>query len=47
VVLGFVVENGKSRWLGGDEISSGVLAAIQSGEPLKVVGTLEPWGAKP
>jgi NAD(P)-dependent dehydrogenase (short-subunit alcohol dehydrogenase family) len=47
VVLGFVVENGKSRWLNNAEISAGVLAAIESAAPLSIVGTVEPWSAKP
>ena len=47
VVLGFVVESGKSRWLTNAEISGGVLAAIQSGEALRIVGTVEPWSSRP
>jgi len=47
VVLGFVVENGRSRWLGNDEISQGVFAAVQSGAAHSVVGTVQPWSAKP
>ncbi|MEI9989982.1 MAG: hypothetical protein WDM86_08080 [Rhizomicrobium sp.] len=47
VVLGFVVEQGRSRWLTNDEISSGVFAALQSGAPLFIVGTVEPWSARP
>ena len=47
VVLGFVVETGHSRWLTSDEISSGVFAAIRSGAPLSIVGTVEPWTARP
>ena len=47
VVLGFVVENGGSRWLTNDEISSGVFAAIQSGAPLSIIGTVKPWTARP
>ncbi|HEY4942842.1 MAG TPA: hypothetical protein VII56_15545 [Rhizomicrobium sp.] len=47
VVLGFVVEGGKSRWLNNAEISAGVFAAVQSGAPLSIVGTVEPWSAKP
>ncbi len=47
VVLGFVVENGRSRWLTNDEISAGVFAALESGAPLSIVGTVEPWSAKP
>jgi hypothetical protein len=46
-VLGFVVENGGSRWLTNDEISSGVFAAIQSGAPISIIGTVEPWTARP
>ena len=47
VVLGFVVEKGSSRWLSNDEISAGVLAAIESEQPVSIVGTVEPWSAKP
>ena len=47
VVLGFVVEKGKSRWLNNAEISAGVLAAVESAAPFSVVGTVEPWSAKP
>lgn len=47
VLLGFVVENGASRWLSNEEISQGVLAAIESEKPVAIVGTVEPWSAKP
>ncbi len=47
IVLGFVVEGGRSRWLNNDEISSGVFAAIESGAPLSIIGTVEPWSAHP
>ena len=47
VVLGFVIEGGKSRWLTNAEISAGVLAALESGAPFRIVGTVEPWSAKP
>jgi len=47
VVLGFAVENGASRWLGNEEISAGVLAAIESEEAVSIVGVVEPWSAKP
>jgi hypothetical protein len=46
-VLGFVVESGGSRWLTNDEISSGVFAAIQSDLPTSIIGTVEPWTARP
>jgi NAD(P)-dependent dehydrogenase (short-subunit alcohol dehydrogenase family) len=38
VLLGGVREVGGSRWLTNDEISAGVLAAVDAGEPLAVVG---------
>jgi NAD(P)-dependent dehydrogenase (short-subunit alcohol dehydrogenase family) len=47
IVLGFVVEKGASRWLSNEEISFGVLSAIESEQPVSIVGTVEPWSAKP
>lgn len=47
VVLGFVRQAGASRWLTNDEISSGVFAAIETEQPLSIVGTVEPWSARP
>jgi hypothetical protein len=47
VVLGFVLEAGKSRWLTNAEISDGVFAAIAAQAPHSIVGTVEPWSAKP
>lgn len=47
VVLGFVVDGGRSRWLTNDEISAGVFSAVQSAVPFSIVGTVEPWSAKP
>jgi hypothetical protein len=47
VILGFVVEGGRSRWLTDAEISRGVLDAVAAGLPRFVVGTVEPWSAKP
>ena len=47
VLLGFVVETPKSRWLTNAEISNGVFAAIASEAPHTVIGTVEPWSAKP
>lgn len=40
VILGFVVEGGGSRWLTHEEISGGVLSAVQDDAPYYVVG---PW----
>ena len=47
VVLGFVAQSGRSRWLTSPEICDGVLAAIASEQPVSIVGAVEPWSAKP
>ncbi len=47
IVLGFVVEAGRARWLGNDEISAGVFAALESDMKLRIVGTVDPWSARP
>ena len=47
VVLGFVRQTGASRWLSNDEISAGVFAAIETEQALAIVGTVEPWNARP
>jgi len=47
IILGFVVEGGRSRWLTNAEISAGVLHAIDADEPRYVVGTVEPWALHP
>jgi len=49
-VLGFVVEDGESRWLTDAEICEGVLAAIDDADPntrVHVVGTVTPWAKRP
>jgi NAD(P)-dependent dehydrogenase (short-subunit alcohol dehydrogenase family) len=46
-VLGFVLEGGPSRWLSNDEISAGVGAALESEDPVTIVGTVTPWDARP
>jgi len=48
VLLGFVVEQGRSRWLTDAEISAGALAAVDDpdADPY-VVGQVEPWSAHP
>jgi len=38
VLLGAVREESGSRWLTDEEISTGVLAAVDAGEPVAVVG---------
>ncbi len=47
VQLGFVIENGHSRWLTHKEISHGIIDCIQKDAPLHVVGTVEPWELHP
>lgn len=47
VILGFVIEGGRSRWLTNAEISQGVLQAIESGEERAIVGTVHPWSMRP
>ncbi|MEI4827878.1 short-chain dehydrogenase [Bacillus sp. FJAT-53711] len=47
IILGFVVEEKYSRWLTHDEIVSGVIAGIQNKQQEWIVGTLEPWDARP
>lgn len=47
IVLGFRIDGGSSRWLRDDEISAGVLAAIEHPRDVAVVGTVEPWSRHP
>ncbi len=47
VQLGFVIENGHSRWLTHKEISHGIIDCIQKDTLLYVVGTVEPWEFRP
>lgn len=49
MVLGFVVgeAGGHARWLTDAEICEGVGAAMRSTNALTIVGTVEPWSARP
>ncbi|KHE68837.1 short-chain dehydrogenase [Halobacillus sp. BBL2006] len=47
IVLGFVREKDRSRWLTHPEISEGVMEAIEQDEPLYYVGVIEPWEERP
>ncbi len=47
IVLGFMIEQGRSRWLTNDEISAGVIRAVMSDEIYSIVGTVRPWSARP
>jgi len=47
VLLGFVHEDGQSRWLTHDEICTAAIAALSSDETVTVAGQVEPWELKP
>lgn len=47
VQLGFMIQNESSRWLTNNEISSGVIKAIQLDQPYHVVGVMEPVEKRP
>lgn len=47
VMLGFVIESCGSRWLTHEEISRGVLCALESGAPESLVGVVRPWSSRP
>jgi NAD(P)-dependent dehydrogenase (short-subunit alcohol dehydrogenase family) len=47
IILGFVLEQDGARWLTNQEISQGVIRAIQSEEPLSIIGVVEPWEKRP
>jgi hypothetical protein len=47
VILGFRRDDGGSRWLTDSEIASGVIEAVRADAEHTVVGTTEPWSARP
>ncbi|MHA0034909.1 Rossmann-fold NAD(P)-binding domain-containing protein [Deinococcus sp. PESE-13] len=47
IVLGFVREGARSRWLTDAEISAGVWEAVRGDLRRAVVGTVTPWEARP
>ena len=47
VFLGFVLENGRSRWLTHDEISNGVIYQIETDQPTGIIGQIEPYRLRP
>lgn len=47
VQLGFIIENGHSRWLTNEEISQGVIESIQNDKFINTIGTIKPWGKRP
>lgn len=47
IQLGFMIENGHSRWLTSEEISQGVIDSIRHNRLITIVGTLQPWEKRP
>jgi len=47
IILEFIHENGKSRWLTDIEITNGIIYAINNKLRKYVVGTVEPWKKRP
>jgi len=47
VQLGFVMEDAGSRWLTNNEISDGVIKAIEERKKIQIVGQIDPWGERP
>ena len=47
ICLGFVREEGRSRWLSHDEISAGALSAIRLKTPFYTIGQTAPWKLRP
>lgn len=47
IFLGFKVENEKSRWLTNEEISCGVIEAVEKENKRTVIGQIEPWEIHP
>lgn len=47
VILGFIIEDDKSRWLTDTEISNGVIDALKKDDDVFTVGRTEPWEMKP
>lgn len=47
IVLGFVTEKDRSRWLTETEISEGVIRSVAEDRDYSVVGTVRPWSARP
>lgn len=47
VILGFKIENGRSRWLTDEEISKGTIEAVEKDLNSFTIGQTEPWEMKP
>ena len=47
IILGFVVEDEKARWLTKTEIGNGVIDAVEKEKDSFIVGKTEPWKFRP
>ncbi|MEO0962613.1 MAG: hypothetical protein AAFY01_09330 [Pseudomonadota bacterium] len=47
LLLGFVHENGQSRWLTHEEICASALEAFTSEDSVTIAGQVEPWSLRP
>jgi len=47
VVLGFTLQGPGARWLSHEEISAGVLKAIDEDAQVSTIGVTRPWSARP
>ena len=47
IILGFILESDSSRWLKNEEISKGVIDAIENEKENHIIGTIEPWSSRP
>jgi hypothetical protein len=47
IVLGFHLQDTRSRWLHDDEIVRGVIEAMVADRERSIVGTIEPWSRRP
>lgn len=47
VILGFVIEGARARWLTDGEISAAAIRALDTGEARTVAGQVEPWDRRP
>ncbi|MEP0070353.1 hypothetical protein [Pyruvatibacter sp.] len=47
VLLGFVHDEGQSRWLTHEEICEGALQAFTSDDEVTIAGQVEPWNLRP
>ncbi len=47
VILGFILEGNRSRWLNNAEIAKGIISALEYKIGTYVVGVVEPWARRP